>query len=384
MKSLLPWTTIVLLACLGIVACKKTEPPQPEAAGPEPIRIGEFTCLSGQNASFGQSAHNGAVLAVEQINAAGGILGRPIDLISKDNQSRSGETSTIIRDLISRDKVVLLLGEIASRRSLEAAPIAQASGIPMISPASTNDKVTEAGDFVFRVCFTDSFQGSVLAKFIRSLSVRRVAILTDNSMDYSVGLSESFKRSFTESGGEIVCEQSYSQGDKDFRAQLTAIKAQNPEAVLLPNYYTEAPLVVRQARQIGLDVPFVGGDGWDSPELVTVGGEAMEGSFFSNHFSQESEKPEVREFVKAYREKYHVDPDSLAALAYDSVKIAAKAIEQAGTTDPIPLKNAIAATKDFPGVTGQISLDENRNPTKSAVIIRVEDGKFRYLETVNP
>ena len=336
------------------------------------------------NASFGQSTHKGSTLAVEEINAKGGVLGRPLELVTRDNQSKAGETSIIVRDLISREKVVALIGEIASRRSLEAAPIAQDSGIPMISPASTNERVTLTGNCIFRICFTDGFQGRVLSKFLSSLGVKKVAILVDNAQDYSVGLSENFRKAFTESGGQIVSEQSYSSGDKDFRSQLTAIKAQNPEAVLLPNYYTEAPLVVRQARQLGIDVPFVGGDGWDSTELVTLGGDAMEGSFFSNHFAPESEKAAVQQFVKAYRDKYQTDPDAIAALGYDAVGVLADAITRAGSTDPIPLLEALAGTKEFPAVTGNITMDENRNPTKSAVIIRVEGGKFRYLETVTP
>jgi len=215
------------------------------------------------------------------------VLGQPIRLITKDNQSKPGETSTAVRELITRNRVVALIGEVASGRSLEAAPIAQRSGIPMITPASTNEKVTEAGDHIFRVCFIDPFQGTVCAKFARKLGAKKAAILTDVSKDYSLGLAKSFKEEFTKGGGVITGQQSYSGGDKDFSAQLTAVKADNPDIIFLPAYYTEAPLIIRQARQIGITVPFIGGDGWDSPELVAVGGRAVEGCSFQPLFQPE-------------------------------------------------------------------------------------------------
>jgi len=379
-----------LLAFLG--GCKKPAAPTPQAqqkeGRPSPpvdgIKVGFFTSLTGANATFGQDTQRGTELAVAEINKAGGILGKPITLLTRDTQSKPGETSTVVRELISRDGVVALLGEVASGRSLEAAPIAQRSGIPMISSASTNEKVTEAGDAIFRICFIDPFQGTVMAKFARSIGVRRAAILVDKSKDYSVGLAESFRRDFTSKGGEIVAEQSYQGGDKDFNSQLTAIKSANPEAIFLPSYYTEAPLVMRQAKQLGLDVPFMGTDGWDSPDLVTVGGAAVEGSYFSNHFSEESKNPEVVAFVQRYKDKYHAAPPALAALGYDTVYLLADAMKRANSSDPAAVKTALAATKGFEGVTGKITLDEKRNPTKPAVIIRVQDGKFTYLETVDP
>ena len=289
-----------------------------------------------------------------------------------------------MRELITRDKVVALIGEVASGRSLEAAPIAQRSGIPMISPASTNEKVTESGDHIFRVCFIDPFQGTVCAKFARKLGATKAAILVDVSKDYSLGLAKSFKAEFAKEGGVITGEQSYSGGDKDFSSQLTAIKANNPQVIFLPAYYTEAPLIIRQARQLGITVPFIGGDGWDSPELVSVGGTAVEGCYFSNHFSNQSTDPQVVAFVDAYRRKYGVDPDAMVALGYDALKLLSDAMKRAGTTDPAKVNAAIAATKDFPGVTGRITLDEHRNPNKPAVMLRVKDGKFSYVETVAP
>ncbi len=348
------------------------------------IPVGQFASLTGGQASFGQSTDKGVQLALAEINAAGGVLGQPLRIITKDNQSKPGETSTAVRELITRNKVVALIGEVASGRSLEAAPIAQRSGIPMISPASTNEKVTETGDHIFRVCFIDPFQGTVCAKFSRKLGFKKAAIITDVSKDYSLGLAKSFKQEFTANGGVITGEQSYSGGDKDFSAQLTAIKADNPQVIFLPAYYTEAPLIIRQARQLGITVPFIGGDGWDSPELVGVGGSSVEGCYFSNHFSDQSKDPRVVAFVDAYRKKYNGEPDAMVALGYDSVYLLADAMKRAGTTEPAKVNAAIAATKDFPGVTGKITLDSHRNPTKPAVMLQVKDGKFAYVETIAP
>jgi branched-chain amino acid transport system substrate-binding protein len=370
-----PYTLLLILG-LALSSCSKKQEPG--------IPVGQFASLTGAQASFGQSTDKGVQLALAEINAAGGVLGQPLRIITKDNQSKPGETSTAVRELIARNKVVALIGEVASGRSLEAAPIAQRSGIPMISPASTNEKVTETGDHIFRVCFIDPFQGTVCAKFSRKLGFKKAAIITDVSKDYSLGLAKSFKQEFTANGGVISGEQSYSGGDKDFSAQLTAIKADNPQVIFLPAYYTEAPLIIRQARQLGITVPFVGGDGWDSPELVGVGGSAVEGCYFSNHFSDQSKDPRVVAFVDAYRKKYNGEPDAMVALGYDSVYLLADAMKRAGTTDPAKVNAAIAATKDFPGVTGKITLDDHRNPNKPAVMLQVKNGKFAYVETVAP
>jgi branched-chain amino acid transport system substrate-binding protein len=368
---------LVLTASLSLLAsCSKKEQ--------RGIPVGQFTSLTGAQATFGQSNDRGVRLALENINASGGILGQPVRLITRDTQSKPGETSTVVRELITRDKVVALIGEVASGRSLEAAPIAQRSGIPMISPSSTNEKVTKTGDHIFRVCFIDSFQGLVCSKFARSLGMTKAAILTDVSKDYSVGLTASFKKDFLSGGGVITGEQSYSAGDKDFSAQLTSIKAGNAQFVFLPSYYTEAPLIIRQARQLGITVPFVGGDGWDSPELVAVGGEAVEGCYFSNHFSEQRTTPEIAAFVESYRKRYGEDPDAIAALAYDAFCMLADAMKRAGITDPAKVSAALAVTKDFPGVTGRITLDQDRNPTKPAVILQVKNGKFAYVGTVDP
>lgn len=350
------------------------------------IRIGEFASLTGKEAAFGQSSHKGTQLAIDEINAAGGLLGKKIEFVYEDNRSTPGESATIAKKLITRDKVVALLGEVASGRSLEAAPIAQSSGVPMISPSSTNPKVTETGDYIFRVCFTDPFQGKLLAEFARkTLKAGKAAIFSDVSAPYSVGLAQYFREPFASSGGQIVSEQKYTGGDKDFKAQLTAIKASSPDVIFVPGYYTDAGLIVAQARQLGITVPLLGGDGWEAPELLQIAGSALEGTYYSTHFSAENSDPKVQSFVAAFRGKFGGEtPDAMAALGYDSAMVLADAIRRAGTTDGPKLRGAIAATNGYEGVTGKTTLDAARNATKPAVILTVHDGKFKYLETVNP
>jgi branched-chain amino acid transport system substrate-binding protein len=370
----------VLALCPWLSGCKK-----PASAGnPDEIVVAEFAALTGATASFGQSSHKGTQMAFDEQNAAGGVMGKKLRLVVEDNQSKAGEAATVVRRMFSREKPVALLGEVASSRSLEAAPIAQQNKIPMISPASTNPKVTEVGDYIFRVCFIDPFQGAVLAKFMLGRGWKKAAILTDVKQDYAVGLTEFFKDYYTKNGGTIVSEQSYSSGDKDFKAQLTSIRSSEPEAILVAGYYNEAGLIASQARELGLNVPLLGGDGWDSPSLVEVAGEAMEGNYFSNHFSAEDQSPAVQNFLARFKAKYNEEPDAMAALGYDSAMLLFDAIKRAGTTDSEPLRQAIASTKNFPGVTGSISLDEKRNANKPAVMLEIKDGKFRYVETVTP
>lgn len=370
------FASTALIAAFGVCGCKSSDD--------STINIGEVASLSGGTATFGQSSHNGTQMAVDEINAAGGLLGKQIKLITEDDQSKQGEAGTVAKKLISRSKVSALLGEVSSGKSLEMAPIAQTAGIPMISPASTNPKVTEAGDYVFRICFIDPFQGTVMSKFAISKGWKKVAILTDTKQDYSVGLTQFFKKHFAENQGTITGEQSYGSGDKDFKAQLTAIKAGAPDAIFASGYYNEVALIAVQARELGITVPFLGGDGWDSPSLTEVGGKAMEGCFFSNHFSNEDASPVIQNFVKAYEVKHGAKPDAMAALGYDSAKILFDAMKRAGTTEGKALRDAIAATKDFPGITGSITLDEKRNANKPAVILTIKDGKVAYTETITP
>jgi branched-chain amino acid transport system substrate-binding protein len=349
------------------------------------IKIGEFGSLTGGNASFGISQNNGVQMAFEEINNAGGVLGKKIELTLEDNQTKQGQTTTIVKKLISEDHVVALIGEVASSKTLEAAPIAQASKIPLIATAATNPAVTQTGDYVFRVCFTDDFQAVVIARFVlETLQKKKVAFMTDVKQDYSVGLTKIAKEYFEKNGGEIVKEQSYSSEDKDFRAQLTAIKAANPDVIIITGYYPEAALIAKQARQFGIKAALAGGDGWDGSSLIPVGGSAVEGAYFSDHFAVADTSPLVQTFVAAYKKKYNAAPDAFAALGYDAFKLLVDAIKRAGGTDPEKLRDAIASTKDFPGVSGKITINPERNATKSAVILTIKNGAFDYFKTIEP
>ena len=350
------------------------------------IKIGEFASLTGKEAAFGQSSHKGTLLAIEEINAAGGVLGKKLELVTEDNQSKAGESATIVKKLIARDKVVAILGEVASSRSLEAAPICQAAKIPQISPSSTNPSVTATGDYIFRVCFIDPFQGVVMAKFAKdTLKIRKVAVLTSVSSAYSVGLAKYFKERFAADGGTVAIEQKYSEGDKDYKAQLTAIKAAGIEGIFVPGYYTEAALVCKQAKDLGLSVPIFGGDGWEAPQLLEIGGGAVEGAYYSTHYSPENQTPAVTTFLAKFSQRWNKEtPDAMAALGYDSAMVLVDAIKRAGTTEGPKLRDALAATKNYLGITGNTTLDDQRNATKSAVVITVKGGKFRFVETVSP
>lgn len=376
----------LLLLCVGAAALVGLTGCKQKGGGGDAgeIVIGEVAAMTGNTATFGTSSHAGTQMAVDEVNAAGGLLGKKLRLVMEDDQSKPGEAGIVAKKLISREKVIAMLGEVASGKSLEMGPICQKAGVPMISPASTNPKVTEVGDHIFRICFIDPFQGTVMAKFAMSRGWKKVAILTDTKQDYSVGLSQFFKEYFAKNGGTITGEQSYGSGDKDFKAQLTAIKGGSPDAIFASGYYNETGLIAAQARELGINAPLLGGDGWDSPSLVQVAGKAIEGSFFSNHFSNEDTSPHIQEFVKRFKAKHGNVPDAMAALGYDSAMILADAIKRAGTTEGKALRDAIAATKDYQAITGKITLDEKRNANKSAVILTIKDGKFSYVETLAP
>lgn len=348
------------------------------------ILIGEVASLSGGTAAWGKAQNEGVKMAVEEINASGGLLGKPVKLLTEDDQSKDGEAATVTKKLIFRDKVVGLVGEIASKKSLEMAPIAQKEGIPMISPGSTNPKVTEGKDFIFRVCFIDPFQGTVMAKFVLSKGWKNMAVLTDVKQDYSVGLSQFFKEYYTKNGGTVAIDQSFSTGDKDFKAQLTAIKGANVDGIFLPGYYAEIGLIAKQARELGITVPMCGGDGWDDASLIQVAGDAVNGCYFSNHFSTEDKSEVIQSFVKKYETVHGSKPSTFVALGYDAAMLLFHGIKTAGTTDGKAVRDVLAKTTDFPAITGKITLDENRNATKAAVILTIENGAFKYVETVQP
>ena len=349
------------------------------------ILIGHYASLTGAEATFGRSTDNGLMLALEERNAAGGVKGRKLAVKTLDDASKSSEAGNVVQRLISEDKVVALIGEVASGSSLAGGKVAQQFGVPMISPSSTNKKVTEGRDMVSRVCFLDEFQGYVVAKFAReNLQADKVAILFDQAAPYSKGLAEAFGAEFKGLGGTVATSQAYTAGDADVSAQLQTIKTSGATAVFLPGYYTDVGNIVRQARKLDIAVPFLGGDGWDSTKLAEIGGDAIEGSYYSNHYSFDEARPEVKEFVTKYENKFGETPDGLAALGYDAARVMFEAMDRAPSLGGKDLAAAIAATREFAGVTGKITLDGNRDAQKQAVVVQMRGGKPRYVATVVP
>lgn len=386
-KILVLTTVLSLIFSLAFAGCAKKEATKEEAKEPEVIKIGVVTPLTGDVATFGQSTKKAAEMAVEEINAAGGVLGKKIELVIEDDRNDPKETANVVRKLIDQDKVVAIIGSLTSKCSLAGMPIANSKKVPMISNASTNPKVTLTGPYAFRVCFIDDFQGQVMAKFAyEDLGARKAAVLYDIGNDYTKGLAEFFVKSFKELGGEIVAEETYQQTDNDFNAQLTSIKAKNPDVIFLPDYYQKVSLIAKQARGLGIQATFLGGDGWDSPELVKLGGDAVEGGYFSNHYSQQDPDPKTQEFIKKFEEKYGEKPDALAALAYDAVYFLVEGIKKAGKVDSVAIRDAIeqVGKEGFSGVTGKFTIDENRNPIKAAVVLKVEGGQFKFVKRVEP
>ncbi len=349
------------------------------------IMVGEYASLTGGTATFGTSTHNGIQLAIDEVNAAGGVKGKKLKLVTEDDASKPDNARTVVTKLITRDKVVAVLGEVASTRSMAAAPVCQQNKVPMISPSSTNPEVTKKGDYIFRVCFTDDFQAAVAGKFAYDQGFKKVAVFTDMKNDYSVAFGKFFSEMFIKSGGKISGEQTYQEGDTDFKAQLNSLKATNPDAILVPGYYTEVGTIARQAKEIGLNVPLIGGDGWDSPQLVPGAGTALEGSFFSDHyFSTSLKEANTQSFITAFKAKYKQEPDALAALGYDAAKMLIDAMGRAGSLDGTGIRDALATTKDFPGVTGKITMDANRNARKAAVIFQIKGTEFNVFKSYTP
>lgn len=341
------------------------------------IVIGEYSSLTGSEETFGQSTHDGIMLAIDEVNAGGGVDGRRIRVITEDDQSQPGEAANAVKKLIEQNNVVAILGEVASSNTLAAAPICQANQVPMITPASTHLRVTQVGDYIFRTCFVDTWQGEVLGNYIaKNLGMTRAAILLDAGSEYSTALAALFRRTFEANAGTIVAELSYAKGDIDFEQQLTAIAAAAPEIVFVPGYYTEVGNIAVQARKLGLTMPFAGGDGWESPRLLQAAGEALEGSFYTNHFHVDDPAREVQAFVEKYRRRYGTPPDAVAALSYDAARLLADAIERAGSTDGPALRDALAATKDFEGVTGRITFGPERNPAgRKLVVLEIRESR---------
>jgi branched-chain amino acid transport system substrate-binding protein len=380
---------IVLCAIpLWFAACtKKSDTAENQSSAADEILIGEFGSMTGSESTFGTNTHNGLLMAIDEVNKAGGVKGKKIRVLSEDDQGRSDEAVTVVTKLITQKKVTMIIGEVASSRSIAAAPIAQQYKIPMISPSSTNPKVTQIGDYIYRVCFIDPFQGLVMAKFaFNNLQKKKAAIFRDRKSDYSMGLADVFKEEFTKLGGKIESDVTYNGGDVDFRPQLTVIKQSKPDSVFIPGYYTEVGLIALQAKELGLDVPLLGGDGWDSKQLTEIGRDAIVGSYFSTHYSSDADSPVIKNFVAAYKERYNgAVPNALAAMGYDAGKVAADAMTRAKDLTSASIRDAIGATTNFQGVTGIITINAEHNAVKPAVVLKVAGpSKYDYVTTVNP
>jgi len=349
----------------------------------ETIKIGHYGSLTGAQATFGQSTSAGVKMAIDEFNAAGGLNGKTIELIEYDTKGDPREAGTVVTRLVSNDKVVAVIGEVASSLSLAGAPVCQRNQIPMISPSSTNPQVTLVGDFIFRVCFIDPFQGYVGAKFAtENLKATNAAILVDQNNAYSVGLAKEFKDNFIKMGGTVSVEQTYAEGDTDFTPKLVAVRTAKPQVIYVPGYYTDVANIAIQARKLGITAPLLGGDGWDSTKPTEIGGASIEGSFFSNHASDQD--PAMASFVKKYEEIHGTAPDALAALGYDAANLLFDAMKRSPSLEGKALRDAIASTKDFVGVTGTINFNATRDAVKPAVILEVKDGKPTYVVTVKP
>ncbi|HEU4506590.1 MAG TPA: ABC transporter substrate-binding protein [Pyrinomonadaceae bacterium] len=379
-KAFLP-VAIVLMA----LAFSCTRPSEvKEEVDRSAIKIGYFGDLSGPTFNFGRSAYNGVIMAADEINQAGGIKGRKIDVVIEDDHGSPEDAARLTARLIDEDKVVALIAGGTSGISRAAAPKAQSSHIPLISPSSTDPAVTQTGDYIFRACFVDSFQGEVMASFAaNTLKAQKAAILFDFNSPYGRGLSDFFKLSFAKLGGQIVIEQSYAQGDEDFKGQLSSIRSAEPDVIYIPGYYGDVARIAKQARMIGLEQPLLGGDGWDAPELWQLGGDALNGAYISTHYSIDDPSPGIQAFVESYKQRYqNLLPDAHAALAYDATRLLFDAITRAGTTDSSKLRDALAQTRNFEGVTGLISMNADRNAVKPAVVLKLQDLKYIYQETI--
>lgn len=350
----------------------------------EPIKIGHYASMTGKEATFGQSTDNGIKLAIKELNAAGGLNGRPFELITYDDKGESKEAGVAVTRLVANDKVTAVLGEVASSLSLAGGAVCESYGVPMITPSSTNPRVTLGKKMVFRVCFTDDVQGAALAKFVKDeLKLTKAAILFDQTQAYSKGLRDDFTKAFKKLGGTVVTDQAYNGGDQDFSAQLSNIKGASPEIIFVPGYYTDGGNIAIQARKLGITVPLVGGDGWDSAELVGIGGTAIEGAYYSNHSAPD--QPNMKDFVEKYKAEYGGKvPDALTGLGYDAMMVLFDSMKRAKSLSGKDLAQAIGETKGFKGVTGAITIDEKHNAKKSVVIVQVKGGTPSYTASVDP
>ena len=356
------------------------------------IKIGVLNEMTGGNATMGTSSANGAKMAIKEANAKGGVLGKQIQAVVADNKSEPSEAANAMTKLATQDKVVAITGMFASSNAIAASSVAESTKVPFLAVGATNPKVTvdektnKVKDYTFRVCFIDPFQGTVGANFVlNTLNLKKAVILVDNSSDYSKGLAAFFKDAFTKGGGAVIAEEAYLQKDQDFKTILTKVKALNAEVIYVPGYYEEVGKIVKQAREMGITVPLIGGDGWDSPKLVEIGTPAaLNNTYFTNHYSVDDTSAASQAFVEAYKKEYGQAPDALAVLGYDAANVLIDAIKRANSTEPAKIREALAATKDFMTVTGSTTLNATHDAVKSAVIIEMKDGKQMFKATVKP
>lgn len=361
-------------------------------ASSDAIKIGVVYELTGNTASFGTMAANGTKLAFKEINAKGGVLGKQIQPVVVDNKGEPSESTNAVTKVITQDKVAAITGFTVSSCGIAGSTVADVNKIPLVAAATTNPKVTfdektgKAKEYVFRACFIDPFQGTVASNFaVNSLKLKKAVVLIDNSSDYSKGLAQFFKEGYTKQGGEILAEEAYLQKDQDFKAILTKVKALNPELIYLPGYYEEVGKIIKQAREMGITASFLGGDGWDSPKLVEIGGaQALNNAYHVNFYSVEDANPKSKAFVEAYQKEYGHAPDAMAAMGYDAAYLLAEAIQQAGSTEPAKIQAALASTQQFKSLSGDMSLNSSHDAIRSAVIMELKDGKQIYRETVKP
>lgn len=378
--------SIIFCLLLAFGCQNKEEKAAAVAKSENEILIGAVFAMTGPIASYGQESVNGIKMALDEVNKTP-INGKTIKLLVEDNKGEPVESANAVRKLIDINKVDLVLGSVASSNTLASSPIAQAAKVPLLTPASTNEKVTMTGDYIFRTCFTDNFQGVVMAKFaFNTLNKRKAAIIVDNSSDYSKGLQKVFKEEFGTLGGAVIQDNfTYTQKDTDFRSLLTKVKRANPDVIFLPGYYSEVGLILKQARQMGMDMPILGGDGWDSPKLQELAGpQGIKGNYISSHFSPDDADPKVQKFVKDYMERFNEKPGAMAALGFDAMLVVADAIKRAGSNNAADIQKALATTVAFEGVTGSITIDANRNAQKSAVVLETTATGNVFNQKVSP
>ncbi len=376
---------ITTLAVAGCNGCKNgTGGNGNSDGGGNTILVGEYGSMTGTEAAFGESTDLGVKLAVDEINKKGGINGKQIEVVGpEDTESNNQKAEIAVKRLIEKN-VVAVIGEVASSRSLAGGGICQAKQVPMISPSSTNEKVTQTGDFIFRVCFIDPFQGGVIAKFASdSLKAKTAAIFYDAGQTYSTGIREQFTKAFTAKGGKVVAEASYSQNDKDFKPQLTKLSAAHPDVIVAPGYYAEGGTMCKQARDLGINTPMLGGDGWSNAKFHEYAGNKISNVYFTDHAAMDATTPEITTYKEAFKSKYSgKEPDSLGALGYDAMMVLADSMKRAKSLKGPDLRDAIAATKDFHGITGLITINAERNADKGAVVMEVSEGKFKFKEAI--